>query len=60
MVDRYVRDNGHMLTIIHVNPIIKESYFYCLALDPVVLCDRCTMYWLVAITALLVAWATRG
>jgi hypothetical protein len=28
MVNRYVQDNDHGLTIIHVNPMVKEIYFY--------------------------------
>jgi hypothetical protein len=37
MVHRYVRDNGHELTIIHVNPMVKEIYDYVMmALDPMI------------------------
>jgi hypothetical protein len=42
------------------DPMVKDIYFYCLALDLMVICDGRTMYGWVNITALLVAWATRG
>jgi hypothetical protein len=28
MVHRYVQDNNHRLSIIQVNPMVKEIYFY--------------------------------
>jgi hypothetical protein len=28
MVHRYVRDNGHVLTVIQVNHMVKKIYFY--------------------------------
>jgi hypothetical protein len=60
MVHRDVQDKGHELTIIiWVSHMVKETYFYCLALGPIVICDESTIYKWVTITALLVAWVTR-
>ena len=60
MIHWYVRDNSHELTIIYVNLILKDVYFYCLALYLMILYDRCTIEKWVTIIDLLGAWATHG
>jgi len=44
MVHRYVQDNGHRLTIMQVNHMIKEIYFYSWPWIQQLFCDRRIMY----------------